>query len=137
MMGCWPHIAWRFRQGRLAVTRDHPRYVEIKELLPDLQTCHTVGMWDVLVQLVGRIWGDRDAALNQLWTSIMVTPYNQWHLGVTDVPGATPSNQPQESWHNVGVMMRIKNALNASTAHVLEKTLPKIINLDGASLPAR
>ena len=41
----------------------------------------------------------------------------------------------QESWHNWGVMQRVKGQLNASTEHVLNETLSRVITLDGISAP--
>ena len=41
----------------------------------------------------------------------------------------------QESWHNWGVMQRVKGQLNASTEHVLNETLARVITLDGICAP--
>ena len=41
----------------------------------------------------------------------------------------------QEGWHQTGVMRRLKNELNASTEHVLNKSLAKVITLDGINAP--
>ena len=73
----------------------------------------------------------RKTLLANAWDSVLVAPRNNWHLGVTQVPGSTPSQQAQESWHNAGVMQRVKRELNASTEHVLNQTLPRLIALDG------
>lgn len=130
LTGCWPHVAWHFSHGKL-LDKKHKRFETIQLQLAELHTCHTVGMWDVLVAVVGQEWGRRDTKLNALWDSVLVAPRNNWHLGVTQVPGSTPSQQAQESWHNAGVMQRVKRELNASTEHVLNQTLPRLIALDG------
>ena len=41
----------------------------------------------------------------------------------------------QEGWHQTGVTRRLKNELNASTEHVLNKSLAKVITLDGINAP--
>ena len=133
LMGCWPHVCWHYSHGKL-LKKDHRLFDTIKAQLPELHECHTVGMFDVLVDCIGKLWTctPRDKQLDTLWNQILVEPNNQWHLGVTQVPGATPSQQPQESWHNGGVMQRIKSELKASTAYVLERSLASVMTLDGA-----
>jgi len=88
------------------------------------------------VDVLRGVWGNTDEAINVLWNSIMVAPNNQWHLGVTQVPGATPSQQTQESWHHSGIMLRVADSLNASTETVLEKSLNNVMTLDGVCHPA-
>ena len=94
-LGCYPHIVWKYGHGRL-LTKLHPLHEDIKPLLHELHTCHTVGMWDLLTECLGRLWGDKDPHLNALWTSIIAPPYDKWHLGCTKVAGVTPSQQPIE-----------------------------------------
>ena len=103
--------------------------------LPVHTSLAQTGMWDVLVDVLRGVWGNKDEAINGLWNSIMVAPNNQWHLGVTQVPGATPSQQTQESWHHSGIMLRVADSLNASTETVLEKSLNNVMALDGVCNP--
>ena len=133
LAGCWPHIAWKMAQGKLAkgLGKSHPKFESVKDDLHELHTCQTTGMWDVLLLAIGREWGNTDRALNSLWSERLVAPCNNWYIGYTDVPGATPSNQPIENWHNVGVMQVLAGELRASTAYVLTVSLPKIMKVDG------
>ena len=94
-LGCWPHVAWHFSHGRL-LPKTHPMFDEIQRALQELHTSHTTGMWDVLVDCLGKQWGDQDPALRSLWNSVLVQPHNRWHLGISRTPGAVPSQQCQE-----------------------------------------
>lgn len=96
VVGCYPHVRWHMSHGKL-LRKDHPKFDEISCLLPVLHTCQTVGMWDVLVFCIGKIWGDKDQQLNKLWASLFVAPHNRWFIGATDCPAAEPSQQPQAS----------------------------------------
>jgi hypothetical protein len=76
VVGCYPHVRWHMSHGKL-LRKDHPKFDEISCLLPVLHTCQTVGMWDVLVFCIGKIWGDKDQQLNKLWASLFVAPHNR------------------------------------------------------------
>ena len=94
VMGCFAHVTWHFSHGKL-LPKDHPKFDEIQLMLPELHTCHTDGMWDVLVFCIGRMWGDSDTRLNTLFGSILATPNNRWFIGAADCPAADPSQQSQ------------------------------------------
>ena len=94
VMGCFAHVIWHFSHGKL-LPKDHPKFDEIQLMLPELHTCHTDGMWDVLVFCIGRMWGDSDPRLNTLFASILATPNNRWFIGAADCPAADPSQQSQ------------------------------------------
>ena len=131
--GCWPHIAWGFAYGKKGfLPKTHKRFKEAQDDFHELHTCQTEGMWNVLVQMIGMIWGDKDPALNTLWHEKLVDPHNNWYIGyLASVPGATPSQQPQESWHNTGVMQVLRGGLRAGTVTCLEKSIPRIMKNDG------
>ena len=134
--GCWPHIAWGFAYAKAGyLKKDHKLYQEAQDDFHELHTCQTEGMWDLLVQVIGLVWGDKDRALNTLWHEKLVAPHNNWYIGyLASVPAATPSQQPQESWHNSGVMQLLQGSLRAGTAMCLEESLPKIMRNDGLML---
>ena len=112
--------------------KSHRKYESAKADFHELHTCQTEGMWNVLVDAMKYEWGDKDKDLNSLWVSRLVQPYNNWYLGfISDCPCSTPANQPQEGWHNNGVMQVLKNELRAATATVLEESLPKVMRVDG------
>ena len=94
-VGCWEHVAWHYTHGRYLDVA-HPMYYEVQDMLAELHTCHTTGMWDVLVHCMGRLLDDSDARVRRLWNSILVAPCNRWHLGVSRTPAACPSQQVQE-----------------------------------------
>ena len=94
-LGCYPHISWKYGQGKL-LSRTHARYQEIYEMLPELHTCHTPGMWDVLVECIKRMWETDDEELMKLWDSILAPPHNTWYVGACRTVGAMPSQQTQE-----------------------------------------
>ena len=133
LSGCWPHIAWGMSYAKKGYPpKGHKLFQQVQDYLHELHTSQTVGMWDVLVQALGAEWGDKDRVLNTLWSERLVSPCNNWYLGFCSVPAWTPSNQPQESWHNAGVMLRLAGQLRGSTEHVLQTALPKVMMLDGA-----
>ena len=66
-----------------------------------------------------------------IWSEKLCWPCDNWFIGFTNVPGATPSQQAQESWHNWGVMQRLSGELHASTTYLLEVSLAKVMTLDG------
>ena len=128
--GCWPHIAWGLTHGNvLRVT--HPRWEEVKAEMAALHLAQTRGMWAVMVEALGKVWGSRDRELNTIWSEKLCWPCDNWFIGFTNVPGATPSQQAQESWHNWGVMQRLSGELHASTTYLLEVSLAKVMTLDG------
>ena len=137
LMGCWPHIAWGFSYGKKGfLNKKHKLYQEAQNDFQELHTCSSEGMWDVCLQAVGDEWGDKDAECNTLWSERLSPPCNNWYIGYTQTPACTPSNQPQESWHNAGVMQPLADELRAATAYVLEVSLPKIMKLDGENISA-
>jgi hypothetical protein len=130
LAGCWPHIAWGLTHGNvLRVT--HPRWEEVKAEMAALHLAQTRGMWAVMVEALGKVWGSRDRELNTIWSEKLCWPCDNWFIGFTKVPGATPSQQAQESWHNWGVMQRLSGELHASTTYLLEVSLAKVMTLDG------
>ena len=135
LAGCWAHVAWGFSYVKKGfLNKKHKLYQEAQDDFHELHTCQSEGMWDICVEAVGWEWGDKDPECNTLWSEKLVAPCNNWYLGYTETPGATPSNQPQENWHNVGVMQALGDELRASTEYVLEVSLPKILKLDGATI---
>ena len=94
-LGCYPHISWKYGAGHF-LSKEHPRYDEIYQMLPELHTCHTLGMWQVLVSCIKRMWNPKDLALMKLWAAILAPPHDTWHLGVCRTAGSMPSQQTQE-----------------------------------------
>ena len=43
LVGCFAHVNWHFSHGKL-LNKDHAKFLEIQLMLPELNTCHTVGM---------------------------------------------------------------------------------------------
>ena len=132
MMGCWAHIAWGLSHGKL-LPLSHPNFETVSEQIHEIQTCHTKGMWDVMVTALAQIWGNKDKALNDLWNSIFVYPYNNWGLWIScGCPQILANNNTEECYHNAGVAKGLKNQMNATMKHVLDWSIMRIATLDGA-----
>ena len=132
ILGCFPHIMWHLTHGAL-LPKSHPKFDEVVEVVGKLHHCPTKGTWNVLLKALARRWGDRDLALNDLWDSIFVAPYDNWYLGHdSSAPLTYPSNQVEESWHNNGIMRVLAREMQASTETLLTVNLPKIMKLDAA-----
>jgi hypothetical protein len=134
LMGCWPHVAWGLAYGKL-LSKTHPLFDSVNTDFHLLHRAMSDGMWDVFVWALGNKWGDDDRELNALWHGRLCHPNNNWYLGFCDIPGSTPSQQAQESWHLHGIMSRLAGELRASTSYVLEVSLAKVMALDGALMP--
>lgn len=134
LAGCWPHVAWGLSHGQL-LKKSHPLFDDVNTQFHLLHKAHTEGMWNVLLAALGREWGDDDRELNSLWHGRLCSPNDNWYEGFHARGGSTPSQQAQESWHLHGVMARLQGELRASTEHVFEVSLVKVMKLD-ASLMA-
>ena len=94
-MGCYTHVACEVRKGEALGTR-HQMYEFVRGMVQELHTCCTTGMWNVLTECAGMLFSPRAPALNAVWDQCIAEPHNDWHLGVTRVAGAVPSNNCQE-----------------------------------------
>ena len=133
LAGCWPHVAWSLSHGK-SLPKTHKRFEEICKDFEELHTAHTEKMYVRLVKAIGAEWGDDDDDLNTLWESMVLENAN-WYLGFCSVPSSTPSQQAQESWHNWGIMMRLRGMLRGSTKTVLTTTLPHVLQMDALLMP--
>ena len=62
-------------------------------------------------------------------------PWLNWTIGMFSCMLATPSNQPEESWHKQILQGRIPGMFKASTEQVLKVGLPRLATIDAVRLP--
>ena len=122
LLGCYAHITWHYTHGA-TLSKKHYLFDDIKLKIEELHTCHTTGMWNVLLRCLARLWGSRDPALNQLWNSILVAPYDNWHLGAASVAGVKPSQQPQEVRKPSGTHSRDRALLHSCNPAFLQSRI--------------
>lgn len=96
-----------------------------------------------------RIWSENhqySAGVRNFWNSYCVTmgdgqrdgkkDWFRWSFFATEgVPVTTPNSNPIESWHNAGVKQLLKGRMKGSTAYVLEKALPDVMDFYSTCSP--
>jgi hypothetical protein len=133
---CYPHIARKLREGEFC-SKTHPHFDEIGLHLECIHLCQSEDMRNCMTHEIGKkwdSWGDGNN-LEKFWDVYCVAPWNNWSIGLFPGMFLTPSQQAQESWHNLILRSRIPGMFKGSTASVFSVALPKLISLDGYLMP--
>ena len=133
---CWPHLRRKLAEG-IFCSKRHPHFDTIPKHLEAVHLCQSAQMRDFLIKEIGEIWDSWGEKWNlrSLWNEYMVSPWDNWSIGLFDCMLCTPSQQAQESWHRQILQTRIPGMFKGSTEHVLHIAMPKLISMDAALLP--
>ena len=72
-------------------------------------------MWDLMTVQLGKVWGDKDKAMNSLWNEHFVAPWSAWYVNChPSVPLAYCNNNVIEVSQHVSACIST-NGANQST----------------------
>lgn len=94
-----------------------------------LKSVATIDFWANRNVLLDKFWGMYCSADNR------GNDWFRWAAFATEgIPATLPNANPIESWHNSGVRQCLKGRMKASTAYVLEKAIPDVLESYGVQL---
>lgn len=94
-IGCYAHIVFNYGENKMLPT-NHPMYTVImKDVLQEMHTCHTEGMWKALKKRLRKTWKP-DGALMKLYDKVFSGPNARWYLGSLVAGAIMPSQNTQE-----------------------------------------
>jgi len=94
-IGCYAHIVFNYGENKMLPT-NHPMYTVImKDVLQEMHTCHTEGMWKALKKRLHKTWKPDDA-LMKLYDKVFSGPNARWYLGSLVAGAIMPSQNTQE-----------------------------------------
>jgi hypothetical protein len=93
--GDYAHIYFLFAEGRY-LAKNHPMFERIlKEIIPEMHTCHTRGAWNMMRNFLAREWM-HDKVLLAVHGRLFGPDVNPWFIGIAKVGGCVPSQQVHE-----------------------------------------
>ena len=133
---CYPHIARKFGEGAYC----NKTWKHMGEVQLDIRAINLAGTKDMkalLLGVIGADWDVKGKTMDKFWYSNCVEPWDCWSICDFECMLATPSNQTQESWHKQLILKKIPGMFKASTAFVINTTLPLLAKIDGLSMSSK
>ena len=93
-IGCFAHIVFNSVEKNM-LPPNHPAYASLKDVLQEMHTCHTEGMWKALKKCLKKTW-HRDPALLSFYKKVFSGPDARWFLGALVAGAIIPSQNTQE-----------------------------------------
>jgi hypothetical protein len=132
-LNCWPHFVRKSRE-KASLLKTKGYYEDV--IYPHIQWMRDVRTLDQF-EAVGQVCMDKWTADGELecvssfQENYFSAPWGTWFSGVAgDVPGILTSQNSIEAFHRVIKKVAV-STLRASTATVLNSTLPKILRMAG------
>ena len=110
------------------------------EVQLDIKAINLAGtkpMKALLLGMIGADWDIKGKTMDKFWYSNCVEPWDCWSICDFECMLATPLNQTQESGHKQLILKKIPGLFKASTAFVINTTLPLLAKIDGLSMSSK
>jgi hypothetical protein len=135
-LSCWPHVSRNARKSatKRSTTADYNACFKV--CFQWLHECRTEEQHAALGRIVALSWRSNGHEDYAAWfeTECMTPPWNAWYVTASGAPGVLANQNPIESHHNSIKKIADKHA---STAHILTKSLPGILNPNKHPEPLR